>query len=191
MEYVDMICSFIESEGMKYAFDSELNKYLVGLYEDDTINKAQVMNETKTAIFMSKTSNKFISNIHIVTKENIKMLTTVSITTIPDGIYPSYKETVADGRGILRWVDDHELLDTTLKIKKDSYIMAYQIQSQNNNACVVVDIDPDKIKEFLEGLDLGQGSIVGFVTKNGRELVVENLPEGEESILTEGENDID
>ena len=188
MEYVDMICSFIESEGMKYAFDSELNKYLVGLYEDDTINKAQVMNETKTAIFMSKTSNKFISNIHIVTKENIKMLTTVSITTIPDGIYPSYKETVADGRGILRWVDDHELLDTTLKIKKDSYIMAYQIQSQNNNACVVVDIDPDKIKEFLEGLDLGQGSIVGFVTKNGRELVVENLPEGEESILTEGEN---
>ena len=188
MEYVDMICSFIESEGMKYAFDSELNKYLVGLYEDDTINKAQVMNETKTAIFMSKTSNKFISNIHIVTKENIKMLTTVSITTIPDGIYPSYKETVADGRGILRWVDDHELLDTTLKIKKDSYIMAYQIQSQNNNACIVVDIDPDKIKEFLEGLDLGQGSIVGFVTKNGRELVVENLPEGEESILTEGEN---
>ena len=62
MEYVDMICSFIESEGMKYAFDSELNKYLVGLYEDDTINKAQVMNETKTAIFMSKTSNTFISN---------------------------------------------------------------------------------------------------------------------------------
>lgn len=188
MEYVDMVCSFIESEGMKYAFDSELNKYLVGLYEDDVVSKAQVMNETKTAIVTSKTSNKFISNIHIVTKENVKMLSTVSITTVPDGIFPSYKETVSDSKGILRWVDDHELLDNTLKLKNDSYILAYQVQSQNNNACVVVDIDPKKIVEFLEELDLGQGSIVGFVTKNGRELVVENLPEGEDSLLTEGES---
>ena len=188
MEYVDMICSFIESEGMKYAFDSELNKYLVGLYEDDVVSKTQVMNETKTAIVTSKTSNKFISNIHIVTKENVKMLSTVSITTVPDGIFPSYKETVSDSKGILRWVDDHELLDNTLKLKNDSYILAYQVQSQNNNACVVVDIDPKKIVEFLEELDLGQGSIVGFVTKNGRELVVENLPEGEDSLLTEGES---
>ena len=188
MEYVDMVCSFIESEGMKYAFDSELNKYLVGLYEDDVVSKAQVMNETKTAIVTSKTSNKFISNIHIVTKENVKMLSTVSITTVPDGIFPSYKETVSDSKGILRWVDDHELLDNTLKLKNDSYILAYQVQSQNNNACVVVDIDPKKIVEFLEELDLGQGSIVGFVTKNGRELLVENLPEGEDSLLTEGES---
>lgn len=67
-EYVDMSCSFIESEGMKYAYDTELNKYLVGLYEDDAVGRSQVVNDTKTAIMTSRTSNKFISNIHIVTK---------------------------------------------------------------------------------------------------------------------------
>lgn len=187
-EYMDMSCSFIEAEGMKYAFETDLNKYLSGLYEDDLMTRASVINETKTAIVSSQTSNKFISNIHIVTKQGVEMLSTSITSSIAvDGFFADYKQTVSDGKSILKWVDDHELLDTAIKLKKDTYIMAYQIQSKNNNACVVVDVDPARILEFMQGLDLGQGSIVGFVTKNGRELLIENLPEGAESTLTEDE----
>lgn len=35
VEYVDVICNFIESEGLKYAYDTDLSKYFAGLYEDD------------------------------------------------------------------------------------------------------------------------------------------------------------
>lgn len=187
-EYVDMSCSFIEAEGMKYAFDTDLNKYLSGFLEDDLMTRASVMNEIKTAIVTSVTSNKFISNIHIVSKQGVEMLSTsITSSLAVDGIYADYKQSVADGKGILKWVDDHELLDTAIKLKNDTYILAYQLQSKNSNACVVVDVDPERILEFIQGLDLGEGSIVGFVTKNGRELLAENLPEGAESTLTEEE----
>lgn len=187
-EYVDMSCSFIESEGMKYAFDTDLNKYLAGLYEDNLMTRASMVNETKTAIVTSVTANKFISNIHIVTRKGVEMLSTSTTSSITlDGIFAEYKAAMTDGKSMMKWVDSHELLDDTLKLKEDTYILAYQVQSKNNNACVVVDIDPKKILEFIQELDLGEGSIVGFVTKNGRELLAENLAEGQESTLTEEE----
>jgi len=85
------------------------------------------------------------------------------------------------------WVDTHPVLDEALSLRQSSYIMSYQILSQTKSACVVVDIDPGAIREFIGDLDLGEGSIVGFVTKNGREVISENLGEESGSVLTEGE----
>lgn len=52
------------------------------------------------------------------------------------------------------------------------------MMSQSNNACVVIDIKPSAITDFMEEIDIGDGSIIGFVTPGGRELVVENVEEG-------------
>ena len=186
-EYVDMSCSFIEAEAMKYAFDSELNKYYLGMYEDDPISKMNLLTNKKSDILSSQTSNPFISNIHIVTKSGIPMMSSKSANSI-DGIFETYKETVTTGkRTIEKWLDSHPLLDETLSLTEDDYIMAYEILSQSNNACVVVDIKQSAIEDFMSGLDMGEGSILGFVTKNGREIICESLPEGEESNLVEGE----
>ena len=40
----------------------------------------------------------------------------------------------------------------------------------------------------MEEIDIGDGSIIGFVTSGGRELVVENVEEGKESVLPEEGN---
>ena len=40
----------------------------------------------------------------------------------------------------------------------------------------------------MEEIDIGDGSIIGFVTPGGRELVVENVEEGKESVLPEEGN---
>ena len=66
--------------------------------------------------------------------------------------------------------------------------MAFEMMSQSNNACVVIDIKPSAITDFMEEIDIGDGSIIGFVTSGGRELVVENVEEGKESVLPEEGN---
>ncbi|MCM1542948.1 MAG: methyl-accepting chemotaxis protein [Blautia sp.] len=186
-EYVDMSCSFIESEGTTYAFDQDLSKYYIGLYNDDPISKMKVTDSTRMDILASQTSNAFINNIHIITKEGINMFST-GISTTQTGFFQEYKDSVPqEGKGVQRWIDSHDFLDTTLKLKPQDYILAYQILSQSGNACIVIDIKTKTIKEFLETLDLGDGSIVGFVTENGREIICENLAEGEEGIFEEGE----
>lgn len=187
-EYIDMSCTFIESEGMKYAFDSDLSKYFLGMYEKDPIGKLNMTTSIKSDIMSSQTSNPFISNIHIVTKEGITMLSTKSGSNM-DGILTQYRETVSTGkRTIEKWIDRHEILDTNFELKDSDYIMAFEMLSQSNNACIVIDIKGSAIKDFLQGLDLGDGSIIGFVTKNGREIICENTAQGQESMLVEGEN---
>ena len=189
VEYVDMSCNFIEAETIKYAFDSDLAKYFVGLYENDRIGMMNLMNSVKSNIMASQTANNFISDIHIITKPGIYMLSTSGSSNY-DGIFDKYKELYTDGsrRGVEKWIDDHSLLDETLGMKRKNYIMAYQTLSQSGNACVVIDVKRSALEDFISQLDLGTGSVVGFVTKNGSEIICENLEDGTESSFPEGES---
>nr|WP_318683708.1 methyl-accepting chemotaxis protein [uncultured Acetatifactor sp.] len=191
IEYIDMSCTFIESEGMKYAFDTDLNEYFLGVYENDPIGRLSVTTRIRTDIMSSQTINPFISDIHIVTKSGIAMLSTrssVLTNETSDGILEEYQESVSTGaHTIEEWIDSHPLLDETFGLTESDYIMAFELMSRYNNACIVIDIKPSAIEDFISGLDLGEGSIVGFVTENGREIVCENTAEGAESVLSSGE----
>lgn len=192
-EYVDMSCAFIESEGVKYAFDKELSKYFLGMFEGNEIDRINVINNVRSQMLSSQTSNPFINDIHIVTKKGISMLSTAvagssnsTASLSMEGILAEYREEVSGGgKTIEKWVDGHTLLDQSLALDKEEYILVYEIMGQSYGACIVIDIKADTIQEFLQGLDLGEGSIVGFITRGGREIVCENLEEGKESVLAQ------
>ena len=201
-QYIDMSCDFIKSEGTKYAFSADLNKYSLGLMESDQIQKAEVIKSTQKDIINSQALNPFISNIHIVTTDGIKMITTMTSATNTNGCYETYRETVSKGKkGIQNWVGRHAYIDAYLdatsvanmdvaafeETEAIKYIMSYQVALQSNKGCVIMDISKSAIEEFLMGMDFGRGSILGFITPNGREIIYERLEEGQETILTEGE----
>lgn len=48
-------------------------------------------------------------------------------------------------------------------------------------------IKASAIQQFLDSLDMGDGSIIGFVTQSGREIISEKLPDGQESTRADGE----
>ena len=186
-EYVDMACSFIETEGVKYAFDGDLARYYIGLLQDSSMDRATLVNSTRSSMNTTQTSNKFVSNIHIITKPGINMISTYGNSASLDGILQNHLSEVLSGDGKLAdWIDSHTALDEALTMGQNNYIIAYQLLSQTRSACVIVDIKPETIMEFIDGLDLGDGSIIGFVTINGREIISEKLGEGKESILQEG-----
>lgn len=186
-EYIGMGCNFVDSEAQKYAYDKDLAKYFLKLYDNDVVGKSQLMNNVKANIVSSESTNRFINNIFIIPKSGVNMLASTS-TNNADGFFDEYKETVFDGtRSIWRWVDGHDMIDEAFSLNRGDYIMACQVQSQSANACVVIDVKTSTIHDFLADLDLGEGSIVGFVTSTGREIICEELPEGAESALTEGE----
>lgn len=186
-DYIDVSYTFIESEGLKYAFDTELSKYYLGMFESNPIDKLNLVTNIKSELMSTQTANPFISNMFIITKSGVDMFSTKSGSS-NKGIFEDYRAAMSvDGRKLEHWVDNHQILDDYLKIDKSEYIMSYQILSQSNNAAIVIDIDGKAIETFLADIDLGAGSIIGYVTPSGRELIVENLAEGQTSTLTEGE----
>ena len=189
-EYLEMSCDFIRSEGLKYAYDDDLRKYFLGMFEENPVDKLNFLTSTKSNLLSVQTSNPFISHMHIIPKKGVNLLST-KLSSGVDGFLDEYKEDVASGEGrrsIPQWIDSHSVLDEKVTETEKDYIMAFEMMSQSNNACVVIDIKPSAITDFMEEIDIGDGSIIGFVTPGGRELVVENVEEGKESVLPEEGN---
>lgn len=172
-EYIDVSNSFIEAEALKYVVDSELSKYFLGLYDDDPLKKSNVVDGEKTTILASQVGNSFISNIYLIPGNGLQMITTKSKTQ--PGIYDEYMAEMggsgADSSGLQKWVDRHSVLDQTLKIDGSEYILSCQMKAQAGKAVIIIDVKAQAIQDFLNSLDLGKGSIVGFVTSGGRELI--------------------
>lgn len=42
-QYLDVSNSFIEAEALKYAFQSDLGKYMIGLYETDAVQRKRLL----------------------------------------------------------------------------------------------------------------------------------------------------
>ena len=189
-ENLNMSCDFIRSEGLKYAYDDDLRKYFLGMFEDNPVDKLNFLTSTKSNLLSVQTSNPFISHMHIIPKKGVNLLST-KLSSGVDGFLDEYKEDVASGEGrrsIPQWIDSHPVLDEKVTETEKDYILAFEMMSQSNNACVVIDIKPSTITDFMEEIDIGDGSIIGFVTPGGRELVVENVEEGKESVLPEEGN---
>lgn len=189
-ENLNMSCDFIRSEGLKYAYDDDLRKYFLGMFEDNPVDKLNFLTSTKSNLLSVQTSNPFISHMHIIPKKGVNLLST-KLSSGVDGFLDEYKEDVASGEGrrsIPQWIDSHPVLDEKVTETEKDYIMAFEMMSQSNNACVVIDIKPSAITDFMEEIDIGDGSIIGFVTPGGRQLVVENVEEGKESVLPEEGN---
>ena len=189
-QYLDVSNSFIEAEALKYAFQSDLGKYMIGLYETDAVQRKTVINSVGSSIRASQAGNDFISNIHIVTEEDVQMLSTKAGGTVM-GIYKDYKNEMLgysdNGKKIPEWVDYHNTLDDTLGLKQSDYIMEYQTTPQSGKGFIVIDVKASAIQQFLDSLDMGDGSIIGFVTQSGREIISEKLPDGQESTRADGE----
>lgn len=182
--YVEMAAEFINSEGMGYAFDSDLTKYFAGMYESDAAATAALTDSVRGRITSSQAANEFISDIHIITKEKLTMFSTTSRTT--KGFFEDYKEWAREQSGtkqFLKWIDSHPMIDENLTVQPNDYILACQVTSTNNNAVVVMDISYEAVEDFMDTIDLGEGSAVAFVTSGGREIIAEDPAEGQESLF--------
>ncbi|MCM1385884.1 MAG: methyl-accepting chemotaxis protein [Bacillus sp. (in: Bacteria)] len=185
-ENLELLCSFIKAEGVKYAFDGDVGKYLAGTMESP-VDEKNIKSAISSDMISFRSAISFIGNIYVIPGQEQTIITTATNKKVP-GVYNEHRETVATGKSSIEmWIDSHPIIDEAVEETDDEYIISYEILSKSKNGCIVIDVKRDEIEKLIGGLDLGNGSIIGFVTENGREVIAQQLAEGEESILTDGE----
>lgn len=191
IQYLDTSCTYIQSEGMRYAFDSGIEDYTLGMPGKSKAEKTTYISDTRRLLLASQTANPFISNVHIIPKAGNWIISSVNAEYY-DGIYDDYYNEMlalsADGRNIPRWVDSHPLLSEHMGLSDNDYFIAYQIQTNKKFAYVVVDVKTDALVDILENMDFGEGSIAGFVTDNGKEVIIESSSDAQSGLMTNGES---
>lgn len=175
VEYLDVSYGNVEAEALQYAFDGDLQKYFLSLMGNDEIEKASFVNNTRLTLKASKSANKFINDIHFIPLKGVDVITTATGSNV-DGFYVEQIDEVqsqSSGKNLIRWTDNHALIDEKLGTNPSTYFMSYELQANQKVAYIIIDVATEPIKELVDGIDFGKDSIIGFVSPNGKEIVCE------------------
>ncbi len=140
-----------------------------------TINQQYTI---QAEIKLAKETNSFIEAIHIF-GENGKGLSTV--VPVSDKLYNTFIESkqvnyFKDKNITTAWVGSHNSLDQVLAVEDttystDQYVMSIIKKMNPNNGYVVIDISNQQVLDMFDRYDLGEGSIIGLVHSDGREVL--------------------
>lgn len=189
IQYLDTSATYIQSEGMRYAFDSNVELFFLGLPGKSPIAMSNDINDLRILLMASQTANPFLGNIHIIPNNKMNIITTYT-TDRHEGIFDEYQADMlayyGDVNSIPRWIDEHPLLDEQLGISTDDYFISYQQMSNKRLGYVVIDIHKSALEEILSDIDFGEGSITGFVTDSGKEIHCYGVGDGAARSFEEG-----
>ncbi len=174
--YLELVLETAQGEVDQYSKNIKLYNYISGESLGDLTKQLAFLDEIYQSIASSTTANKFISNIHIIPGKEYNVFS----TTLKGnrGFYEILEKsteglTLEEKNPI--WIGTHKTIDQELSIGEGSYIISYMklIKSFDKNyGVLVVDISKKELTEVISQLDLGEGSYVGFITVDGKEIVV-------------------
>lgn len=178
MQYLDFGLALINADAVQMKLDSELSSLAGGTYKNDTSRTSSVYNKTLSTIKVKQAANSFINNIYIIPKSDNKIITT-SGTGISGsaGFYGEWAAT-EEGRSFTAgdassvWIGEHKELDSMTGYSPEEYIMSYVGVFPNKSAVMVVDISAQAVRDSLKNIEVSDGEMLGFVTADGRELIV-------------------
>lgn len=189
-EYIDLGYGYVTTSANKYVVDKELSNYFMGSYDADLDKSSAIKKDTASDLASVKKNNDFINNIHIIPQSGHNAITTKTLGTgkVVDGYLSEYLDTAEkDGKKLKKWVDSHPLIDEKFELKEAETLETYQLLSLNKDYAVVVDISTEGISSLFENVNLGDNTIVGVVTENGKEIIRENVSDSAKKIIGDGE----
>ncbi len=138
----------------------------------------------KTELSNAKSSHDFIYAVHILGEQGGSVS---SAAEPPADIFAGF-EASEEGKLITSsteraiWVGSHSYLDEQLGNTQVNYITSVIRKMSENNGYVIMDIPKKAVVNSLSSINLGKGSIVGFITGDGKEALVSSSINKEDKV---------
>ncbi|MCQ2080564.1 MAG: methyl-accepting chemotaxis protein [Lachnospiraceae bacterium] len=183
--YLDNSLVYVKAQAMSYAFDKDIETYCLGMPGQDAIAVNKVWQDTRAEIMVTQASNTFIDNIHIIAREGVNNISTSSPDKIA-GFLKTFKSSLEERLGDKskdRWDYAHPELDEQFKLDPSNIYLVYEFASSSKFGYVVIDVAKSAISGILDDIDFGDGSVIGFVSDFGDELVKTDAGVSEEPLF--------
>lgn len=176
-KYIEFAFNSVDAISQGYTGDSELVYFTRGLVHQGQAESLAYTMAMNSSLLNKTNLEPFIKDIHIITKSNVTLMT--SDIENMSGFYDEFLESeegkkFQDTMQETFWGGEHAFIDSKLKLDKEKYDLSFYRKFDWNGACVVIDISQEEITSFLQGLDIGENSIVGLITSDSQEIIVEN-----------------
>ncbi|MGN0432304.1 MAG: methyl-accepting chemotaxis protein [Lachnospiraceae bacterium] len=174
VELLDYGFKSVDTDSIQIFNDSNVVNFASDTYKNDISLKSAVLSQAQQLIKSKQNSNEFIKDIIIVTADELNDIATLTAKGDNTGYYEQFMEissSIVNAKDKAdTWVGEHDFIDERFRTSTDSYIIAQYRMVGSQNACVIIDVSSEKIKGVIKDLNLGEGSIISFLTWDGREL---------------------
>ncbi len=176
-KYMNLGFNMIEKSSLEITQDINFKKFF-GLSYDDAMGSIKTYDDTHDRISLIATGNNFISEIHVIGKNGVDMST---IGEINSNLYSQVTQSKIGNEFKTKklqsfWMGDHSDLDKAMPTGgnvygKDGYAASFVTKIGVGQGYLVVDVSSKQIEDMFAGYDMGKGSILGFISADGRETV--------------------
>ncbi|MBS5934630.1 MAG: HAMP domain-containing protein [Clostridiales bacterium] len=157
--------------------NESVKAYYSGEYKGNTVEELKAYKQVQNAIESNTLGDQVVENITIFGEYG----SSVSVKgTAPQSLYSTFSDS-KEGKEFLeakeksRWSGYHTYMDQVMQQDGENYgiVFSKYLYNKNNKKMGIISIDIKKefIYNALQNTEFGEGSIVGFITSDGKEIL--------------------
>ena len=175
-EYCELGFNSIELAATRIAVNKSVNTHFGGNFD----SSAGYELEARGVIVTESVADRYIQSILAFSKNQPVSISSSGLVKKPelyqtfvDSENGQYVKENMDGGTI--WISRHPEVDELMDFKEEDYILSYvRVLRDNNNrqtGYMFIDVKTSFIKNILDSADVGDNSIIGFITSDGKEVI--------------------
>jgi methyl-accepting chemotaxis protein len=187
-KYMDFGFSMVEKSTQEITLDINFREFF-NLDYDKAAGSVKTADDIYDRMSLNTLTNVFIKDIHIIGRNGFDLSTVVDVNS---NLYDTVAQSdagkqIKEKKTDFLWVSRHPDLDKSLKVNSapydtESYAISAIRKMRDSRGYVIVDISREEIRNIFSDYDMGDGSILGFITEDGRETLINT---DEESVFSQ------
>ena len=185
---LQLICESVSNKAVEFYMSEDFNAYYNDAAQAGGAEGARLANGLNDRLIAIKSASPYLGNYYLFADSGKSLVSNVK--SLPEGSYRAFMET-DEGASMNKkktsnaWRGWHEYIDGTIGINNESYVLSFMMRFvlKNNEGFLVLDIDKNYMENLLGVMELGSGSVRGIVTEDGREILLREEKNGQESSM--------
>lgn len=191
---VQLICASISDKAVEFYLSDDFNTYYNDMARAGGAEGARSASELNDRLIAVKSASSYIGGYTLFADSGKSIVSNVK--GLPEDMYRTYMET-EEGKALSgkktsnAWRGSHAGVDKALGTSGESYVFSFMMRFvlKKNEGFLIIDVDKNYIENLLGIIELGQGSIRGIVTEDGREILLQEQKEENEAKMQRYQGD--
>lgn len=175
-KYMNLGLKIIENSSLELTSDINFRQF-ISLSLEEARTRSKTYDDMYDRISIIAIANDFISEVHVVGNNGLGLSSTDNIN---DNLYSSIAQsdigkTFREKNAQYLWVGNHSELDEIMMksgtYNTESYATSIIRRMSGGEGYVIMDVSNKVIQDMFNKYEMGEGSILGYITADGREIL--------------------
>lgn len=170
-DYLKLTLTTVSDKSTEFLNSDSINKYYNNSAELTMSENSKLLKAVQDQVVIIKNSSSFISAINVFAEKGNGYS---SVASVPKDLYATFLESeegkkISGSTARYLWVGSHTNLDESLMNRQKPYAISIIRKMSKDNGFIIMDVSQEYILNSISNIDLGKGSIVAFISGEGKE----------------------